>query len=266
MTDQTKCPACDVAERVEGTHRIYTCTGRPGCVQHPNRETPAPEKPPAGAGVPEGKTDIVERLRRTLEEMANRCSVPMDVWDRHANAVLMSAAEIARLRAEVERLTGELAAQTSDTTEALEALAVEMADRAALATRVAELEAKVERLTGERDAVCRAIPDRFLLDPPDGGTVYPEEAIQRMVADRAALAQRVAELEAGQAWRPIETAPKDGAQFIAINKYGDMTYPIKWDVDRQMWVEYGLDGFDTMDWIRAERLDQWMPIPEPQPR
>jgi len=120
-------------------------------------------------------------------------------------------AEIARIRAEVERLTGELAAQTSDTTEALEALAVEM-------------------------------------------------------ADRAALAQRVAELEAGQAWRPIETAPKDGAQFIAINKYGDMTYPIKWDVDRQMWVEYGLDGFDTMDWIRAERLDQWMPIPEPQPR
>jgi hypothetical protein len=67
-------------------------------------------------------------------------------------------------------------------------------------------------------------------------------------------------------WHPIETAPKDGAQFLAITKYGDATYPVKWDVDRQMWVQYGLDGFDTMAWIRAERFDQWMPIPEPPPR
>jgi hypothetical protein len=59
--------------------------------------------------------------------------------------------------------------------------------------RIAELEADNERLMREQDAVCRAIPDRFILDPPDGGTVYPEEAIQRMVADRAALATRVAE-------------------------------------------------------------------------
>ena len=29
----------------------------------------------------------------TLEEMANRASVPMDLWDRHANAVLTLAKE-----------------------------------------------------------------------------------------------------------------------------------------------------------------------------
>lgn len=83
--DQTKCPACDVSERVEGTHRIYTCTGRAGCVRtelreaeeamrrgehpttgpatepHPDRETPAPESDPAGPCVPDGKADIVEQ-------------------------------------------------------------------------------------------------------------------------------------------------------------------------------------------------------------
>jgi len=96
--------------------------------------------------------------------------------------------------------------------------------------------------------------------------VASREDVPALLAHIDALTARVAELEAGQAWRPIETAPKDGAQFIAINKYGDATYPVKWDVDRQMWVECGPDGFDTMAWIRAERFDQWMPIPEPQPR
>jgi hypothetical protein len=90
--------------------------------------------------------------------------------------------------------------------------------------------------------------------------------IPDLMAHIDALTARVAELEAGQAWRPIETAPKDGAQFIAISKYGDVTYPVKWDVDRQMWVEYGLDGFDTMDWIRADRPDLWAPIPDPPTR
>jgi len=61
----------------------------------------------------------------------------------HIDAI---TARVAELEAEVERLTGDLAAQTSDTTEALEALAVEMADRDALATRVAELERENDQL------------------------------------------------------------------------------------------------------------------------
>jgi hypothetical protein len=121
---------------------------------------------------------------------------------------------------------------------------------------IACLRAEVERLEDE----IRLRQQGFL--PSE--EAFP--AIEREAADRAALTKRVAELEAGQAWRPIETAPKDGAQFIAINKYGDVTYPVKWDVDRQMWVQYGADGFYTMAWIRADRLDQWMPIPEPHPR
>jgi hypothetical protein len=77
------------------------------------------------------------------------------------------------------------------------------------ADEIARLRAENERLTRDHDAVCRAIPDRFLLDPPDGGTVYPEEAIQRMVADRAALAHRVAE------------AVRDACKQAVIGTYGD---------------------------------------------
>lgn len=42
----------------------------------------------------------------TLAEMANRCSVDMELWDRHANAVLASIRALQAL-AEAERLDAE---------------------------------------------------------------------------------------------------------------------------------------------------------------
>lgn len=90
--------------------------------------------------------------------------------------------------------------------------------------------------------------------------------IPALLAHIDALTARVAELDAGQGWRSMDTAPRDGTKFIAINKYGDVTYPVKWDDDCQMWVEYGLDGFDTMGWVRADRPDLWAPIPKPPTR
>jgi hypothetical protein len=79
-------------------------------VEHPERETPAPESGPAGADVPDGKADIVERLRQGTVMADVRWpgdnSPPVDEYE--TDALMAEAAdEIARLRAEVERLTRE---------------------------------------------------------------------------------------------------------------------------------------------------------------
>jgi hypothetical protein len=110
-------------------------------VEHPERETPALESAPAGANVPDGKADIVERLR----------DGPMgDDWgdvdiDGTWSLMTDAAAEIARLRAEVERLTGERdhwisrALHADIIAELLDDYADHLeADRAAFAQRVAE--------------------------------------------------------------------------------------------------------------------------------
>jgi hypothetical protein len=111
MSGDLKCPSC---ERWGFSAWEQSCTGRAGCVQHPNRENPAPEKPPAGANVPVGTTDIVERLLMH-EEPYYESSLKINGSLR--DDIEKAAAEIARLRAEVERL---------------------QADRAALAQRVVE--------------------------------------------------------------------------------------------------------------------------------
>jgi hypothetical protein len=124
VSNQAKCPACviRVIDRMRpgGRWRDPSCTGRPGCVRHPNRENPAPDSAPAGAGVPDGKADIVDRLRQGTVMADVRWpgdnSPPVDEYETDA-LMAEAAAEIARLQAEVERL---------------------QADRAALAHRVAE--------------------------------------------------------------------------------------------------------------------------------
>ena len=137
MSDQKTCPACILKA---GIHRVgqwpgtlttvdKTCTGRPGCVRDvgprgmvgrivaeherlttPDRENPAPDSAPAGAGVPDGKADIVDRLRQGTVMADVRWpgdnSPPVDEYETDA-LMAEAAAEIARLRAENERLTGE---------------------------------------------------------------------------------------------------------------------------------------------------------------
>jgi hypothetical protein len=145
MTGDPKCPACDWISKDHGPERQEPlCTGRPGCVQKgPDR---IPEyKPLGGVMVPEygpvapateGGADIVERLRDGLIG---------DAWgetDIDASWGLMAeaAAEIARLRAENERLT---AIVTDDNGP----WRLEAAKK-----RIAELEAEVEKLKGPTTA------------------------------------------------------------------------------------------------------------------
>jgi len=43
---------------------------------------------------------LEERLRSTTQEMATTCGVPMELWDRHSNAVLEAADALSSARAE----------------------------------------------------------------------------------------------------------------------------------------------------------------------
>lgn len=67
----------------------------------------------------------------------------------------------------------------------------------------------------------------------------------------AALRTRVRELEAAQAWRPIETAPKDGTRILA---YGGWGIAIIW---WSSWLEW-YDG-------EGAHLEptHWQPLPSP---
>jgi hypothetical protein len=113
----------------------------PAVVDHPERETPAPKSAPAGAGVPDGKADIVDRLLAGTVMGAVRWpgdnSPPVD---EYRTDVLMAEAadEIACLRAEVERLTEFAAFKRSEVAAVRGTVERLQADRAALAKRVAE--------------------------------------------------------------------------------------------------------------------------------
>lgn len=49
-------------------------------------------------------SDLTNRMRGTLQLMAQSCVAPTVLWNDHANAVLEAAAEIERLDAELDKL------------------------------------------------------------------------------------------------------------------------------------------------------------------
>lgn len=49
-------------------------------------------------------SNLPERLRRTTQQMASQCSVPMDLWNDHSNACLDAANEIERLQESIRAL------------------------------------------------------------------------------------------------------------------------------------------------------------------
>jgi len=149
MSGEAKCPACILKA---GIHRVgqwpgtlttvdKTCTGRPGCVR-------ADHVADAGEMVPAGGAGIVGRLRGGTVAAAKRwpgdTSPPVD--ESETDALMTEAAdEIARLRAEVERVTADLSTERHERTrDAVRMMQHQaradraIADRAALAQRVAE--------------------------------------------------------------------------------------------------------------------------------
>jgi hypothetical protein len=193
-----------------GEWRDPSCTGRPGCVRaemeemiqraeaagwtfshstggvdivrHPDRENPAPESGPEMAGVPVGKAGLAdgERMAARWAALAEG-PAPLGTTPEMRELVREYGrfikrgdkdAEIARLRAEVERLTRQVDhwigyARTTETH------AARLEDRRAdLAARVTKLEAEVERLTGLLRVVASlAGTDARLFKAEEGGEV-----------------------------------------------------------------------------------------------
>jgi hypothetical protein len=157
----------------------------------PNRETPAPEKPPAGAGIPVGKADIVGQLRGTW------------IWsnDRDERLRNEAADEITRLRGEAEDAARKHASDLR--------LAV-LAERARHFDVKTRLRAEVERLTAERDAARDAGGDaRISENKAEHARVSMSLRATKLEADRAALATRVAE------------AVREACKQAVIGTYGD---------------------------------------------
>lgn len=103
-------------------------------------------------------------------------------------------------------------------------------------------------------------------------------AEKRHAAELAALRARVAELEAGQDWQPIETAPKDGTEVIIFNPRWSYAPKAKWDlIDGDegcfgAWVledDFWSPGVDNGALGWAEDIEDgnmptvWCPLPTP---
>ena len=65
---------------------------------------------------------------------------------------------------------------------------------AAMQARVSEAEGWSNRFGQELDKARAAMPDQFILDPPDGGDVKLHEAVERVVDALAAAQARIAAL------------------------------------------------------------------------
>ena len=55
-------------------------------------------------------------------------------------------------------------------------------------------------------------------------------------------------------WQPIETAPKDGRKLV-LYAYETFLYPCKWDDKRKCWLQWNMDGFETLGWCKLESYE-----------
>jgi hypothetical protein len=87
-------------------------------------------------------------------------------------------------------------------------------------------------------------------------TQAPSLALQRAAADE--ISRLLAVIEQCR-WRPIETAPKDGATILV--SAGGFVYAVAWDDDIEWWAVD--DNKNGPYRLRGVSPTQWMPAPKP---
>ena len=115
-----------------------------------------------------------------------------------------------------------------------------------LRARVAELEVQLEQSRS--------------LGKLGGYPCTPEHTWAEWLADRN---KRVAELEAAQEWRPIESAPKDGAAFLAVDARSQSHRVVWFDDEAKPPFVWHVD--DASGWFNhhADFFTHWLPLPAP---
>lgn len=94
-------------------------------------------------------------------------------------------------------------------------------------------------------------------------TAYSEMSHELLVEEALRLRAEVAALRAAAEWRPIESAPRDGAAFLATDCRTN-SHRVVWFDDEAsppfIWhVDDASDGFNH----HAGFFTHWMPLPEP---
>lgn len=113
-------------------------------------------------------------------------------------------------------------------------------------------------LQSERDEAIRcALMRRDRLDEVERKNDDLQSRAEKAEAERDTLRAENELLMAAQAWQPIETAPKDGTEFIACLNYGENQ-----EFAVMIWHECEEDWTDTFGAIIGLPT-HWMPSPTP---
>jgi hypothetical protein len=68
-------------------------------------------------------------------------------------------------------------------------------------------------------------------------------------------------LESLVAWRPIETAPKDGTH-VDLWAGEERVADCRWNISRSRWEHWGWGDYDGMDMVKVDfEPTHWIPIP-----
>lgn len=89
----------------------------------------------------------------------------------------------------------------------------------------------------------------------------PEWEERAKVIGAEAAAAWNAQAEAKDAWRPIETAPKDGTTVDLIDKYGTRYPDAHWDRNKNAWVDWVSDEFSQTYAAINAPITHWMSLP-----
>lgn len=192
------------------------------------------------------RTELIDAAAGHWLESCRTTSPPI-AWEGAIDGAMEAVCkEVERLRARVAELEKERDGALADACSAR----IYASDATVhLRVRVAELEAMV--------AEAAEIRRKWGIESDESLTECVERNIEGWKQRALKAEQRVAELEAAQEWRPIESAPRDTKVVVMLAlKNGHVATARRWSANIDRWTS--LDG--ECDYTSASH---WLPLPAP---